>query len=911
MSASMVFAATSNNNSTVNHNKVTAKSTKHSKQKNTKKANKVNQQPQVAAKALPQPQIKPFHELPALHIWGYGGSHTIGQGQGLMPLMSSNQSKNLYVLAEGKETANTAAHYFGVGGGYRQVVNNRIFGGYFIVDDNFTDHLGDKNFFVLNPGFETLGDRWDFRVNGYFPVGSKSWDTGDSYNNTHFSGHDAFADLYENDASIGNGADAEIGAKVPKFDALKVFVGGYYFNEENTGSITGASGRVEYKINDYLSLEVRDTYDNYYDNMTLVGFKVSLGGVQNQGENGISDRLLDPIEHNLATAALANSVPIRTSSKLLAANQQTNTDPIEFVDNDDMINSETFEDGTYEHPYSQLNDDVITDIENQGLGNAITIYVDNGTYSLNGALDLPDQYSIYGRTNDFMDAATGNNRPELDGTINVDGSSTIDSVKIMNDGDEDQGIYVVGAENQNVILNNIVVGTTDPDNVDKSYVTGININNATVTMSNSDVYGYDTSREAAGITMVNDATLNLGANNVIGAYESGSEDIAVGIEMSSTDGSSNTVNIRGNNNMIYGTNTAGSNAWGIYIGGESTGVVNIFSANNTIYGEASGDGQEGGYENFGYIVAGIFSDYDSIATVNILGNNNTIYGSDSISNSSGDEAAGILLNGEYETSSTVNILSMNNTIYGENKASSNVNNSYAYGIYLETENNTLNISGDKNNIYGNNFNGYAAFGIVAFNYGGQTNINITSDGNVISASSTTNDASFSSDQEVAGIYSDGNLSIAGSNNTINATTNVIDNTPVGVNYVGNGNLLIANTTINATNNSTLNYEAIGVLIGTLIYSPSEPQPNSVTLSNNAINVINESLSGGHSEGIFIESSDTSNFVIEDNALKVTNKPGGAISYGIASDTSLGSNKTTWLNDNTFSGDITDANRVVD
>jgi hypothetical protein len=60
--------------------------------------------------------------------------------------------------------------------------------------------------------------------------------------------------------------------------------------------------------------------------------------------------------------------------------------------------------------------------------------------------------------------------------------------------------------------------------------------------------------------------------------------------MSSTDGSSNTVNIRGNNNMIYGTNTAGSNAWGIYIGGESTGVVNIFSANNTIYGEASGDG---------------------------------------------------------------------------------------------------------------------------------------------------------------------------------------------------------------------------------------------------------------------------------------------------------------------------------
>jgi hypothetical protein len=245
---------------------------------------------------------------------------------------------------------------------------------------------------------------------------------------------------------------------------------------------------------------------------------------------------------------------------------------------------------------------------------------------------------------------------------------------------------------------------------------------------------------------------------------------------------------------------------------------------------------------------------------------------------------------------------MNNTIYGENKASSNVNNSYAYGIYLETENNTLNISGDKNNIYGNNFNGYAAFGIVAFNYGGQTNINITSDGNVISASSTTNDASFSSDQEVAGIYSDGNLSIAGSNNTINATTNVIDNTPVGVNYVGNGNLLIANTTINATNDSTNGGSAIGVLI-------SPYQPTSVTLNNNTIKVSNASTaSGSESSGIDIESSNTNSFTIEDNAFKVT---GGEVSYGIFSANPIGSKKSTWISDNTFSGDITSDNRVYD
>jgi hypothetical protein len=245
---------------------------------------------------------------------------------------------------------------------------------------------------------------------------------------------------------------------------------------------------------------------------------------------------------------------------------------------------------------------------------------------------------------------------------------------------------------------------------------------------------------------------------------------------------------------------------------------------------------------------------------------------------------------------------MNNKIYGENKLSSNVNDSYAYGIYLETVNNTLNISGDKNNIYGNNFNGYAAYGIAAYSDGYTTNITISSDGNVISASSTTNDASFSSDQEVAGIWTDGNLSVTGSNNTINAYTNTSYNYVNGIDYEGNGKLLIANTTINATNDSTNGGSAIGVLI-------SPYQPTSVTLNNNTIKVSNASTaSGSESSGIDIESSNTNSFTIEDNAFKVT---GGEVSYGIFSANPIGSKKSTWISDNTFSGDITSDNRVYD
>ena len=882
MSAMMVFASTNNK---INQKNATAKVAKHHKHKHySPKKHRVHKYSSKVANNRQSP-IKAFQAIPALHVWGYGGTHTIGQGQGLVPLMYS-QSKTLYLLAEGKEIANTAAHYFGFGGGYRQVVNNRIFGGYLIADENFTDNLANKDFLVLNPGFESLGNKWDFRVNGYFPVGSKSWSVGTSEENISFAGHDEFADLYDNLASIGNGADAEVGAKIPKFDALKAYIGGYYFDEKDTGGITGASGRLEYKINNYLTLEARDTYDNYNNNMALVGFKVSLGGVENKGENGISDRLLDPVEHNLATAATANSVPIRTKSKLIATNQQVNENPIEFVEDDTVDNSlqqdGAVEDGTYEHPYSALNDDVIADIQTQQGTNAVDIYVESGTYSLynssleNNELDLPDQYSIYGRTDNFTQAATGSNRPELDGCIYVLGDSTIDSVKIMNDnGNEWVGMDIQNSSNQNnVVLNNVVVGTNDVDNPDKMFEYGIYVSGTNLTISNSEIYAYDPNGfEATGI-IVDDSTINLGANNIIGATmdgyseessdSSGAEGIAIAY--------GGIVNINGNGNTIYGLNNSiGVNdcAEGILIYEE--GTLNILSDNNTIYGEQTnlGDSEEG-------IAAGVLFDnngyryYESEGDINIIGNGNTIYG---LNTGGYDEAAGIYFYGNGE----VNIFSSNNNIYGE--VAQNAANSDAYGIELNSNSyssNSLNISGNNNIISANNYVGGSAIGI----YGNEcSTISITSDGNVISAYSQNNNpekvSSSESSLDVYGIESYGNLSIMGSN-TINVSNdNSNDNgNAYGVYYGGQGYLILENTKINVTNNESSGYFV--------------------------------------SEGVYLDyNSNVDNYIIQNNNFNVQYDDATDNAIGIYSVNNLTDEEIAALkNDNIFTGDITDNNKVV-
>lgn len=125
-------------------------------------------------------------------------------------------------------------------------------------------------------GLETLGTRWDFRINGYLPVGrlktpafSKRHESFCQFK--EFSGSSILVD----EVSVTRkkidfamqGADAEVGVHLlnprDNFD-LVAAIGPYYFHGQYGKFAAGGKARLAAQINDYIALEGNFSYDNLF-----------------------------------------------------------------------------------------------------------------------------------------------------------------------------------------------------------------------------------------------------------------------------------------------------------------------------------------------------------------------------------------------------------------------------------------------------------------------------------------------------------------------------------------------------------------------------------------------------------------------------------------------------------------------
>jgi hypothetical protein len=400
-----------------------------------------------------------FQLLPVLDVWGYTGKHTLGDGQVLVPLIG-DQNKVFYVAAEGKVASKHNGWMAGGGLGYRQVIEQRIYGAYVTADQN--NALDSRRFLVINPGIETLGMAWDFRVNGYFPT-KRTWDEHSQfidfedhcgiYNDVHFEGHKQFdrQNLVTTDGKTiaGLGADAEIGRTIPVIDNLKAFVGGYYFNNKDAGHVGGASARITWQATNNLGVEVIDTYDNQRRNTALLGIKLSLGGFGKDDVKkfGISARLMDPIEHNIATAANGYTVPMLQDTKIRFHKfgaEILEHDNIWFFKQGTAVGTNGTStpaaagDGTFENPFVGFNQSNVT-VVNNSYGNIGAIkdkypllYFAPGTYSLtgqdfptNGRFSLPLGWGMYGRNIGYNAPAFGDERALFEGGIDIMPAATL------------------------------------------------------------------------------------------------------------------------------------------------------------------------------------------------------------------------------------------------------------------------------------------------------------------------------------------------------------------------------------------------------------------------------------------------------------------------------------------------------
>lgn len=248
-----------------------------------------------------------------------------------------------HIFDNGEWAANT-------GLGLRRVVDNRIYGLNIYYDYRETKR---SNFNQIGLGAESLGTCWDFRLNGYLPVGRKV-DSPFGSDFGGFSGH--YLLLRQKCHFAMKGVDAEAGYHLGHFRYFDLYAaaGPYYYTGKKGRDAWGGKGRLAAIFKRLLTLELSDSYDRLFHNnfqgqVTLTLPFGNRSRIQHDDECycSISDALLCRMIQ-----------PVGREEIIVIGSQKQNSvaiDPLTgepfffvFVDNTSSSN------GTYESPYPTL-----------------------------------------------------------------------------------------------------------------------------------------------------------------------------------------------------------------------------------------------------------------------------------------------------------------------------------------------------------------------------------------------------------------------------------------------------------------------------------------------------------------------------------------------------------------------------
>lgn len=241
----------------------------------------------------------------------------------------------------------------------------------------------------LSPGIELLGDRMEYRINGYFPIGDrKSHKYGADFD--QFDGHHIL--LKTKQRRVLTGGDAEVGAHLTQDTKYDVYAGAgpYYFSTSHA-SAWGVKARLLGRFKEYVSLEATYSYDHLFGNVIqgTVALNLPFGKKIKRKGNDCSSQI------NLALSRAAFSpyrfeIPVikRVSRKEKAINPATD-DPW-FVW---FVNNTSSSDGTFESPFPTL-----VQAQNASRPNDM-IYVfpgDGTSKGMNMGITLKDGQTFFG-----------------------------------------------------------------------------------------------------------------------------------------------------------------------------------------------------------------------------------------------------------------------------------------------------------------------------------------------------------------------------------------------------------------------------------------------------------------------------------------------------------------------------------
>lgn len=202
----------------------------------------------------------------------------------------------------------------------------------------------------VSPGIELLGNRMEYRVNGYFPVGNRKSRTYHA-DFDEFDGHHIL--IKTKQRRVLTGGDAEVGAHLTQSTKYDVYAGAgpYYFSSSHT-SAWGGKVRLLGRFKEYVSLEAAYSYDHLFGSIIqgTVALNLPFGKkIKRKGKDCSS-------EINLALARAAFSpyrfeIPVikKVSRKKEAINPATGDPWVVW-----FVNNTSSSDGTFESPFPTL-----------------------------------------------------------------------------------------------------------------------------------------------------------------------------------------------------------------------------------------------------------------------------------------------------------------------------------------------------------------------------------------------------------------------------------------------------------------------------------------------------------------------------------------------------------------------------
>lgn len=542
---------------------------------------------------------------------------------------------------------------------------HRVYGGYIAFDERDTDK---NSFNQLGLGFETLGEDWDFRINGYIPIGTTRQQTSERFTgNSAFRENVLLLDRLRRFESAGAGVDAELGGKLAKLGqgSLRGYGGVYYINAEGSGDVVGVRGRLEARPTDAITLNLSVQNDSLFDTRVVASIGLTFSGSSARG-NANKPLGLDRMGESVVRQSAITVVEQTKIDQVIALNSATGQ-PWRFQH---VVLGVGTGNGTFETPFNTVQNALSATLSDR----SDIVYVQPAANPGIPKFTIPEQVQVLSTAPVQVVDTVQQRRVQLPlsgtGVLPIVTGFQATPIVTMGNHTTLSGFELIGNG-----IDNGIVGTNSTvnirENTIKNVVNGISLNstgNSTLQAAISDNIITNSTRR--GITIQAEDSSNLEAT-VSGNSVSNTNNLNSRAVSLASIGENSILRTTITGNEI--SNTNGNNAVGLFLQGRDNGFLEAIVQGNKIT-QTSGRNSAGLSLTIGEtstLQARIFSntiaqtpDRNSFAMILQSAGDSTLEGTilgNTISNTTGANSAGIALissdNSTLQTSVSGNTIS--------------------------------------------------------------------------------------------------------------------------------------------------------------------------------------------------------------------------------------------------------------